>query len=111
MGQVFRQLYYHAVWATKNREPQLFSELRCHLFTTIADKCRQLGCEVHAINGLDDHVHVVLEIPPARAVAAVIGQLKGVSAYELNQLRPGTVHWQDGYGVVSFRRSDLDAVR
>jgi putative transposase len=111
VGQVFRQLYYHVVWATKTREPQVSQQLRPALFEAIEDKLRRLGCVLHALNALQDHVHVALEIPPARAVSSVVGQMKGVSAHAINQLRPGSICWQDGYGVLTFRRSELDAVK
>src|SRR5438552_1829486 len=110
MAQVFHQLYYHAVWATKNREPQLVAALRPTLVETIEDKCRRLDCRLHAANAVADHIHVALEIPPSRAVSAVVGQLKGACAHAMNQLQPGSVLWQDGYGIVSFRRTELDKV-
>ena len=28
----------------------------------------------------------------------------------MNQLQPGSLHWQDGYGVLTFRRSELPRV-
>ena len=43
-------------------------------------------------------------------MSAVVGQLKGASAHALNQLRPGSIHWQAGYGVVTFRRTELAKV-
>src|SRR5947209_5597976 len=98
MAHVFCQLYYHVAWATKNRAPALIAELRPTLVETIEDKCRGLDCRLHAVNAVADHVHVALEIPPARAVSAVVGQLKGASAHAMNQLQPGSVLWQDGYG-------------
>ena len=110
MAQVFRQLYYHVVWATKNRGPQLASTLRPTLVETVQDKCRRLGCRLHAVNAVSDHIHIALEIPPASAVAAVIGQLKGAGAHALNQLQPGAVLWQEGYGVLTFRRAELGKV-
>jgi putative transposase len=110
MPAVFRQLYYHLVWATRNREPSLVEALRPHLFDAIQEKCRRLGCQVHALNAVDDHVHLACEIPPSRAVAFVLGQVKGASSHALNQVQPGWGHWQEGYGAVTFRRAELDNV-
>jgi putative transposase len=110
MRPVFCQLYYHVVWTTKNREPQLADTLRPALFEAIQETCRRLGCRLHAINAVEDHVHVALEVPPAQAVATVVGRIKGASAHAMNQLRSGTVHWQDGYGVITFRRAELARV-
>jgi REP element-mobilizing transposase RayT len=110
MGEVFHQLYYHLVWATKSRAPQLVEALRPTLYEVIGDKCRQLGCRLHAVQAVSDHVHVALEIPPARSAASMVGQIKGASAHALNQLCPGAIHWQDGYGVLTFRRAELAKV-
>src|SRR5262249_23970382 len=107
MGQVFYQLYYHVVWATKHREPQLFNALRPALFDAIEEKCRRLGCRLHARNAVDDHVHLALEIPPARAVAFVVGQIKGATSHHVKQLHPGAIAWQGGYGAVTFRQGEL----
>jgi REP-associated tyrosine transposase len=110
MGQVFRQLYYHVVWTTKNREPHITEVLRPAVFEAIQDRCRRLACRVHALNALEDHVHVALEIPPSRSVSSAVGQRKGASSHAMNQLQPGSLHWQDGYGVLTFRHSDLPRV-
>ena len=111
MAKVFRQLYYHVVWTTKNREPVLTSRLQQHLFNAVTEKCRALGCVVHALNAIEDHVHLALEIPPALAVASAIGQIKGAASHHLNERQPGSAYWQDGYGVVTFRKGDLEKVK
>jgi putative transposase len=110
MPSVFRQLYYHVVWATKNREPRLVEALRPTIYDAIRDTCRRLSCELHGVNAVEDHIHLTLEIPPARAVASVVGQLKGGNAHAANQVQPGSVQWQEGYGAVTFRRAELAKV-
>ncbi len=110
MNQVFHQLYYHIIWATKNREPQLSDASRQLLFEVVQKQCCRLRCRLHAVNAIVDHVHLGLEISPARPVSLVVGQIKGASAHALNQLHGGAVHWQDGYGVVSFRQAELAKV-
>jgi putative transposase len=111
MGKAFRRLYYHAVWATKNRAPQIAETRRPTLFEAIGETCRRLDCALHAVNAMEDHVHVALEIPPARAVSFVLGQIKGASSRAMNQMWPESTHWQDGYGVVTFRRNDLEQIK
>jgi putative transposase len=111
MRDVFHQLYYHVVWATKDRQPQMPPPVRAHLLAAIRTKCSRLGCIVHAVNAVDDHVHLALEIPPMRSVSSVVGQIKGASAYEMNQLNPGSLQWQEGYGVLTFRHAELQKVK
>src|SRR5205809_5839963 len=111
MAQAFWQLYYHVVWSTKDRAPQLTEPLRPPFFEAIQDKCRRLDCRLHAVNATEDHVHLAIEVPPSRAVASVVGQIKGAAAHQVNQSCPGAIHWQDGYGIVSFRASELETVK
>jgi putative transposase len=109
--KVFHQLYYHIVWTTRNREPILAEPIRPPLFAAIRAKCAELHCVVHALNAVDDHVHLALEIPPATAVSTVVGQVKGISSFTVNQRQPDSFYWQDGYGVVTFRKGELVKVR
>jgi putative transposase len=110
MPKVFRRLYYHVVWATKNRTPLLSPHLRPLLFEVIGEKCRALGCQLHAVNAVEDHVHLALEIPPALAVGNAVGQIKGAASHALNESQPEPVYWQDGYGVVTFRGDEMEKV-
>jgi REP element-mobilizing transposase RayT len=102
------QLFYHAVWATQYREPVLGAEVEPFAHDLIRDKAKELGAVVHALNGMEDHVHLVISIPPKLAPAFFIGQVKGASSTRLNQSRRlgRPFFWQDEYAVFS-----LDAKR
>ena len=106
----FYKLFYHVVWSTKDRSPTLTPPIRTEVVNAVRDKCMALGCPVHAVNAVEDHVHLVLEIKPSAAISTVVGQVKGASAHEVNQSGGDLIHWQDGYGVVSFREKDLPGV-
>lgn len=83
------------------------------LFGAIERKSVDLGCEVLAINGVSDHVHVAVRIPPTLAVTEWAKHVKGVSSRELN-VALGTeaerFRWQDGFGVLTFGAKNLDLV-
>jgi putative transposase len=62
-----------------------------------------LGAVVFALDGVLDHVHLVVAIPPAIAVARFIGQIKAVASTKFNKSgRAETFFWQEEYGVFSF---------
>jgi putative transposase len=102
------QLFYHAVWATRNRERLLVPEAEPLAHRLIREKAVALGGVVHALNGMEDHVHLVVSIPPKLAPAFFIGQVKGASSNRLGQSRrlDCPFSWQDEYAVFS-----LDAKR
>ncbi|MFA9490921.1 MAG: IS200/IS605 family transposase [Anaerolineales bacterium] len=106
------RLFYHIVWSTKNREPLLKATWEQDLYGYIWGKSTALSCEPHAINGMDDHIHVAISIPPRHSISTFVGQLKGSSSRYINQvLEPsGTFAWQSGYGVLSLSEESLPRV-
>lgn len=103
------RIYYHIVWTTKNREPLITPELETPLFGYIVGKANELGAIIHAINGTEDHVHLVISIPPKFAVADVVRQLKGASSHRINEAsgKQAAFGWQRGYGVFSLGGKQL----
>src|SRR5207249_121403 len=67
---------------------------------------------VHAVGGIEDHVHMAVSLPPTIELAKWIGDIKGASSHEINHgpCGPGALAWQTGYGVVSFGKGDLEWV-
>ena len=106
------QLYYHFIWGTKNRLPLIESALEPDLYRVIAAKAQDMGGFVHAIGGMEDHVHLVVSLPPKLAPAKFIGDVKGNSSHYVNHvIKPDfEFYWQDEYGVVSFGERNLASV-
>jgi putative transposase len=46
------------------------------------------GCELLEMEVMPDHVHLLVEIPPARSVSEFVGRLKGSSSFELRREFP-----------------------
>ncbi len=105
--------YYHVVWATKYRQPMIISTYEPVIFAAIREQSQQLACSVLAINGVSDHIHVAVTIPPSLAVAKWVGSVKGASARAVNMgfNRDERFHWQEGYGVMSFGETALEIVK
>jgi len=106
----FWRSYAHLVWTTKNREPFIQPQIEASLYAQIVKTAGELGCYIHSINGMADHTHVAISIPPKHAVAYVVKMLKGSSAHFVNHiLRPVQYHfaWQRGYGYLTLGQSQL----
>src|SRR5689334_10508121 len=106
------KLYYHFVWGTKHRSPLIDASFETELYRVIAAKAHDMGGFVHAVDGMEDHIHLAVSIPPKLALAKFIGDVKGNSAHFVNHvIKPDfEFHWQDAYGVFSFGEKDLTAV-
>jgi len=103
---------YHIVWATKNRQPWILPEYEEHLYAFLKSKAGELNCYLYAVNGMQEHTHVVASIPPKHSVSWFVKTLKGASAYFVNTaLRPPGFHfaWQRGYGSLTIGERQREA--
>ncbi|MBE9127013.1 IS200/IS605 family transposase [Coleofasciculus sp. LEGE 07081] len=107
----FWRLYYHLVWATKERQPLITPAREPRLYSYIIGKADSLGCIIHSIGGVEDHLHLVTSIPPTLSIADFVKNIKGSSAHQFNQDSSPTsakFGWQRGYGVFSLGGKQLD---
>jgi REP element-mobilizing transposase RayT len=105
------RLYYHFVWATKERHPLITADIEPVLYGYIIGKAHALACIVHAIGGVENHIHIVASVPPALSIADFVKGIKGSSAHYLNHEVSGSnlqFGWQRGYGVFSLGSKQLD---
>ncbi len=99
------RLYYHLVWATKERQPLIAPDREFRLYKYIIGKASAVGCIVYAVGGTENHIHLVTSIPPSVSIADFVQNIKGSSAYHFNhslQKSDRSFSWQRGYGVFSL---------
>jgi putative transposase len=106
------RLFYHVVWSTKYRLPLIEPAWEADLHGYMWGKATALECIPHAINGMPDHIHVVISIPPKLSIAKLIGQLKGASSHRVNEIFVSnqSFAWQAEYGVFSFSEKSLSKI-
>jgi putative transposase len=106
------QLHYHLIWSTHDRQPTLTSEREKMFYGVVYRKAEELGLKIHSVGNVDDHVHVVVSIPPRLSVAECVRQIKGASAYAINHMSgsDGQFQWQKGYGALTIGERSLETV-
>ncbi|NWF70227.1 MAG: IS200/IS605 family transposase [Chloroflexi bacterium] len=108
-----KRCFYHIVWATYRPQALLSPEVETLVYATIRRKSALLRSEIFALNGMPDHVHVVVSIKPSVAVATWIKTVKGSAAHDVNQLIPqleNYFRWQGGCGVFTLSPKNLPFV-
>ncbi|MEG4815967.1 IS200/IS605 family transposase [Microcoleus sp. K5-D4] len=105
------RLYYHLVWATKERQPLISPAKETELYSYIIGKADTLNCILHAIGGTENHIHLIVSIPPTQSIAEFVKNIKGSSSRYLNQTLQNSnkFSWQEGYGVFSLGQKQLDS--
>lgn len=98
---------YHIVFCPKYRYKMLKGEVRNYIQEQTYNLCRQKdGVEILELNVQEDHVHLVVSIPPKYAVSEFVGFLKGKLALKTFNKYPilrkrywGQHLWARGYCV------------
>jgi putative transposase len=82
------------------------------IYGVIHRKAEELQLILHAVGGVEDHLHVVVSIPPKIAIADCVRHFKGASAHAVNHMpgRAANLRWQEGYGALSVSEPLLDTV-
>jgi putative transposase len=80
------RLHYHLIWATFEHQPILTPEREKVFYSMLYGKAKELDLKVHAAGNVDDHVHIVLSIPPKLSVADCVRHLIGARAYAINHM-------------------------
>ena len=71
---------YHVVFIPKGRKKALYGKIRGFLGPVLRELAGQRGSTIIEGHMVQDHVHMLIRIPPKYAVAEVIGYIKGKSA-------------------------------
>jgi putative transposase len=113
MRQSKAQIYLHCVWAVSNRRPLLVDAIEREVYRCIQDETTKLGCDLLAIDGMPDNVHLVVKLPTRLSVAELMKQVKGVSSRFIHDQLAGyeALYWQEGYGVFSVTPNHVAKVK
>jgi putative transposase len=71
---------YHVVFVPKGRNKELYGKIRKFLGPIFRELALQRGSTIVEGHMVQDHVHMLIKIPPKYAVAEVVGYMKGKSA-------------------------------
>jgi len=112
MANTYTSLHYHITFSTKNRERWLSPTVEQRIWAYLSGIARENQIMSLKIGGTEDHVHLVLGLPPALALSKGVQLLKGGSskwiADSFSTLRG--FRWQDGYGAFTVSKSNLSEV-
>ena len=112
MANTYTSLHYHVIFSTKNREPLLRDEVEERVWSYLGGIARENAMKAVMIGGIENHVHLLLGIPPTLAVSKAVQLIKGGSSVWIKETFPGLRNfgWQDGYGAYSVSKSQLSEV-
>ncbi len=113
MPQSSVKLWVHIIFSTKNREPFLVPPYEYEIYHRMRENLYKLSCEVLALNGMEDHLHILLKLPATKSIAEIVRYVKGETSHWFNEqyIPTHALYWQDGYAALSVSESLLDKVK
>ena len=107
LSQTIWHCQYHIVWTTKYRYRVMAGEIADEANNSIRTHTERLKSEIIELNVRIDHVHLLVMVPPKRAISDYVGIVKGRTAIRiLNKFRHlkekpywGNHFWTRGYCV------------
>ena len=102
----------HFVWATWDRQPLITPDIERDLWRYIGAVCADDKCEVLAIGGMPDYVHLLVLLSNTITLADFVQHVKGGSSrFVSEKLTPGAwFQWQGSYGAFSVSRPQIAKV-
>ena len=107
---------YHVVFIPKGRRKTLYGRVRGFLGSKFHELAQQKGCKILEGHMVQDHVHMLIEIPPKYSVSEIVGYIKGKSAIAVARQFSGRKRnfngeklWARGYAVstVGFEEAKI----
>lgn len=102
-------LRIHCIFSTKDRRASIPEPLQQRLWEYMGGIARRLGMKAIAVGGIEDHIHVLLLLPPTMALATAIQKMKANSSRWLHETTSKPFQWQEGYAAYSVSISHTDA--
>ena len=109
MSHTYSQNVLHVVFSTKDRQKTISPDLQPRLWAYIAAVCKKLDLHVHAIGGIQEHIHLLIQVPPTLPVSKAILTIKSNSSRWATE-QGHKFAWQQGYGAFSVSSSSIPAV-
>jgi putative transposase len=105
-------LFIHAICTVKNKEVLLTRPVRTVLFSHIKKHGEENGIKVLIVNGVDDHVHILLQLMPTQNLTQVMKSLRADAASWINESRflKGHFEWDDDLVALSVSPSSVKQV-
>ena len=108
----FKQILYHLILKPHKREKVFTKNQRDRLYKYISVVSKNIDCPVFAINGIEDHLHILVTIKPSISLSDYIKKIKISSSIfiKANHVFPFFRKWAEGYSIFTCRMSDKKTV-
>lgn len=108
----YTQIHIQLIFAVKHRDALIRTNFKEEIYKYISGIIQNHNHKVLAINGMPDHIHILIGMRPNEALSKLVNEIKSSSSNFINEKRflPVRFEWQKGYGAFSYGKSQIDNV-
>jgi len=112
MAGTFSQIYIQIVFAVKNRNGLIHQSWEEELYKYITGIVTNKEQKMLAINGMPDHIHILIGMKPSCCLSDLVREIKKSSSNYINEKKfiKYPFEWQSGYGAFSYSHSSLENI-
>ncbi len=112
MPGTFSQIYIQFVFAVKGRQNFLLPSFEQEVHKYMSGIIKEKDQKPLAINGMSDHIHILVGLKPVMRIADLIRDIKNNSTNFINSKNwlKQKFCWQEGYGAFSYSQSSFGNV-
>jgi putative transposase len=112
MANTYTQIHIHFVFAVKYRLGLINPEWKEQLYKYITEITQSNNHKLLAINGMPDHIHILIGMRPTQSISDLMKEVKQSSSLWINEKKLSSIkfEWQEGYGAFSYSKSQIDNV-
>ncbi len=112
MPNTYTQIHIHLVFAVKYRDGVIQASWKDELYKYITGIVQNNKHKLLIINGMPDHVHILIGLRPSQSISDLLQDIKGSSSKWINEKRfiKTRFEWQEGYGAFSYSKSQIKTV-
>jgi putative transposase len=108
----FSKVYIHLVFSPKGRNAQLTLNIEDKVYGYIAQVINNHKHKAYIINGMPDHIHILLGLNSSISISDLVREIKKSSTTFINsnKLTSSQFKWQEGYAVFSYGQSQVQMI-
>lgn len=112
MANTYTQLYFHLVFAVKGRKSLIGKGWKDELYKYITGIIKNKGQKLLIINGMPDHLHLLLSTQPSCNLSDLVRDIKSNSSNWISERSfvKGKFEWQTGFGAFTVSQSGVNKV-
>jgi len=111
MSHTYCSVLLHCVFSTKERRKTIPVEIQPRLWAYLGGVTREHGMTALSVGGTEDHLHILLSLPPTKALSDAMREIKAASSWWMRHVaEQQSFEWQEGYGAFSIGQSQVSAL-